>query len=478
MKTNKPKYSSTYLSYDTRILYTWSVLVQTKGTVFADAAILKYLSGLIFAAIVSCCLVLGFLEDPYKLSITEFYNIIHYIKVFIAFMLGLFMQNCLSRWWRTVSFLSDLFLDMKKIVIFMNANDVPAAYRDTVQRLAVMSCYLLEIEVSGFYSDMDLNDERWQQTQQYLLDEGLATAEELKHFEEISVADRSLAVWSWIGVFLAETPNLAPPLKTNLVGMGVSAIDEIKQLKHQVMMQLPLMYSHMLALLVHVNNAMLAVVTGISVACLISDAYHSRKGIPTYHANSHGEDNQDVMDQSSFDESFLAARVLTNATHVLAAATHDTRAALYSAIQGIFVQLVSLLLQPVIYCAFLTIGGILADPFTNEKHGLPFMDYIQDLRGCLKQTNALAASDPEWLFSNSPGASATAGQKRQSKFGDLSTDVITKLRSDRMERAALSPVIPSAQPLLVERERKRTASEEAGPGTPEKGRSPRRDPAS
>jgi hypothetical protein len=320
-------------------------------------------------------------------------------------MLGLYMQNCVTRWWKTVASLSDFFLDIKKIGFFLNANAVSAEYRQTIQRLAVMSCYLLEIEVSGFYSDEDLNEERWVNTQQYLLDEGLATRDELKCFENISVADRSMGVWSWIGVLLAETPNLAPPLKTNLVGMGVGAVDAIKRLKQQVVLQLPIMYSHMLALLVHVNNGMLAIATGISVACLMSDAYNARHGMPSYHGpQDHG---QDVMDQSDFD-ALIAVRA------VAALGTHDTRAALYTAVQGIFVQLVSLLLQPTIYVAFLTIGGILADPFTNEKHGLPMMDYIQELRGSLKQTNNMANLDQEWLFSNAPGKTP-----RGSTFGDI-----------------------------------------------------------
>lgn len=265
------------------------------------------------------------------------------------------------------------------------------------------------------------------------------------------MVDRSLGVWNWVGVLLAETPNLAPPLKTNLVGMGLGAVDAIKQLKHQVVMQLPIMYSHMLALLVHVNNGMLSIATGISVACLLADAYHAREGIPRAYGGMSGqEESQDVMDQSSFDDTALFA------TRVILNATHDTRAALYSAIQGIFVQLVSLLLQPLIYCAFLTIGGILADPFTNEKHGLPMMDYIQELRSALQQNTVLASTDPEWLFSNTSG----------SKFGNVTQELLEQLRKERGLRSTPRP----AQPLLAERNR--TYSQDSRSPGPSRGSTP------
>merc|ERR1719201_2430046 len=81
----------------------------------------------------------------------------------------------------------------------------------------------------------------------------------------------------------------------------------------------------------------------------------------------------------------------------------DRPGKLYRAIQGILVAMLSLLVQPVIYHAFLQIGAILADPFTHESHGLPMLDYVSQLRGQLKEMNAMAEQDVAWLMDNAPG---------------------------------------------------------------------------
>ena len=51
---------------------------------------------------------------PEKLNTRTFHDAVNFIKVFIAFMLGLFLNSCLARWYNIIAAVTDLFLCIKK----------------------------------------------------------------------------------------------------------------------------------------------------------------------------------------------------------------------------------------------------------------------------------------------------------------------------------------------------------------------------
>merc|ERR1719473_1310940 len=123
---------------------------------------MRYLLGVVCMALGAGILASLVVADPHNLSTATLFNIIHYVKLFLAFMLGLYMAHCVTRWWNSVSSIVNFFHCIKTLVFFCNALDVPMECRDTVERLCIMSCYLLEIEISGFYSSNDANTDRWE----------------------------------------------------------------------------------------------------------------------------------------------------------------------------------------------------------------------------------------------------------------------------------------------------------------------------
>jgi hypothetical protein len=248
-----------------------------------------------------------------------------------------------------------------------------------------MSCYLLEIEISGFYTSSEENQNRWESVRDFLLHDGLASRDELAILDKAENGDLASLVWTWIGTILG-TLDVPPPLKTTAVKYGQAAITSMKSVKFYVTMQLPFMYSHMLALLVHANNAALAIASGIAVAVLIFEANHQ-------------------IDL-------------------------DRRSKVYRAVQGVFIQLLAMMMQPAVYEAFLTVGALLADPFTNETHGLPMLDYVQDLRRQIGEMNALADCDVKWLTDNSPGTELGA---KGAPVASVILDAIMEMKKERLE---------------------------------------------
>merc|ERR1719258_612260 len=141
---------------------------------------MRYLLGVVCMALGAGILASLVVADPHNLSTSTLFNIINYVKLFLAFMLGLYMAHCVTRWWNSVTSITNFFHSIKTLVLFCNTLDVNAASRDTIERLCMMSCYLLEIEISGFYSKDDENTIRWASVKDFLLGDGLATKAELE----------------------------------------------------------------------------------------------------------------------------------------------------------------------------------------------------------------------------------------------------------------------------------------------------------
>merc|ERR1719359_1886526 len=140
-----------------------------------DPEVLANLGVLVVVALATGLVAYLTVPNIQTMNSEAFLAIVLYIKVFIAFMIGMFLQNCLARWWGTVCALTDLFLCVRQIAWFCNAYQVPKESRDVIQRHAVLSCLLLEAEVSSLYEPPELVAERWKSLQTFLRAEGLAS---------------------------------------------------------------------------------------------------------------------------------------------------------------------------------------------------------------------------------------------------------------------------------------------------------------
>jgi hypothetical protein len=419
MKKGRPKHTTTHLSYHTKMLFGWKVLTTTKGTILSEPIIRTYLLVVVCMALVSGILASLVVADPHNLDTSTLFNIINYVKLFLAFMLGLYMAHCVTRWWNSVTSITNFFHSIKTLVLFCNTLGVDTQKRDTIERLCMMSCYLVEIEISGFYASNEENKSRWASVKDFLRHDGLASMEELDLLSKVEESDRAQVVWTWIGAILGSL-EVPPPLKTTAIKYGQVAIASIKSVKFYVTMQLPFMYSHMLALLVHANNAALAIASGIAIAVMIFEANH-----------------QMDMDRTS---------------------------KVYRALQGISVQMMAMLLQPAVYEAFLTVGALLADPFTNETHGLPMLDYVQDLRRQIGEMNALSNCDHKWVTENTSGHELH-GAKTPVAF--TIAEVIAAMKAERLMREKETPAsVTVATPTTTPAVSSRQATARSGAGEP------------
>jgi hypothetical protein len=363
MLKGKPQ-SKRHLVYNPHMLCTWEIFFHISGTVFNDRKIWKVAACLVGTSTLIGCIVWACVPNPHDLKMSPFFEVVRYFKVFIAFMLGMYMSSCLKRWWACMQSLTDFFLGIRRISWFMHAAAADLECVEAVQRLAIVSAYLLENEVTSIWvNQVQTRDELWEALVEHLLSDGHIHPDEVDTLELFVEHDnRALVVWSWIGIHVSKL-KVPPPVKSMLYGFVSAQTDIVTQIKNYLLFQLPYMYSHMLACFVHINNILIAVACGVGIAVAVADL------VKGYH-------HWDVKHDG----------------HTLPDGT-DPRAIVYSAFQAIFAQLLVLFTQPLIYQAFLEIASTLNDPFTHQVYGLPLHECIDELRTQLKEQSALAVMD-------------------------------------------------------------------------------------
>lgn len=342
-------------------LLTWDVFFRLDDTILDNKEVVRVVGMVLLIALVTAIGVFLTVPRPENLSTAVFFSIVLYFKVFIAFMLGLFMSNCVRRWWACVVGVCDYLMCIRKLGWLCNTNGVPARQRDAIQRLGMLAACVLENEVVGYWSTCAEDEERkWTATRNHCTAEKYATEAEMELLAKADPELRSELVWSWIGNHLRL--DVPPPTLTLFKKTATDAICCIKKIKSYVSFQLPFMYSHILALLVHLNNVLMAVASGVMMAGLVG----------------------------------AAAAGLGYGGGV------RSWTAFYTAVQGIIMALLALVVQPLVYIAFLHISAHLCDPFTHPRYGLPMLDMIDELKSDLRDANELASIDLAALEEKAP----------------------------------------------------------------------------
>jgi len=320
------------------------------GTVFTDRRIWMVCFTLFIIAVMVGSLVVFLVKDAHKLDTGQFSDIVKYLKVFLAFMLGMFMNNSLARWWTTVNTLTDYFNNVEKLIYCANSFGFRAERRNEILRYAIVSCYCLRTEVLSTWIKKDKKLEKvWRQAFSKLVEADFLKEEEVSMLCQLRPADRAGCTWSWIAAVLHtmfEKEGIKPQAMNRMVLQCQIAVDMVSQLKVQICIQMPFMYAHMLAVLVHLNNLLVAVTCGLGMGGAMGDILHSM---------GTGEMGKAV-----------------------------------SATQTFAMMLLTLFIEPMLYQAFLQIGTNFCYPFGHELHHIPITWMISDLAENLHQMNFCA----------------------------------------------------------------------------------------
>merc|ERR1719169_386402 len=167
--------------YNPNELATFTTFRYRMGTVFMDRHIWMVVGSLGMVAIAVAACMIFLLHDPHMLNTEKFDMIVKYLKVFLAFMLGMFMNNSLTRWWQTVNTTTDYFNNVEKLLFLANAFGVPQHRRAEVIRYAIASCVCLRTEVCQTWEkNRDKIRAAWSDTLDELERDGYLLEDEIK----------------------------------------------------------------------------------------------------------------------------------------------------------------------------------------------------------------------------------------------------------------------------------------------------------
>lgn len=367
-----PAKQKTVTTYDAEDLTTWAAMFIKNGTVFMQRSVVR----ISFLQIGTCWFVAYVLlyttQHPENYRTDAVQEIIKTITISIAFLIGLFLNQCIGRWWDTVRSIQAIGGCSKKLLTSCINLELPAARCEAIARHTVLAVRMLAYEIeynrrSGKKAWRSQNalpglalpgmgakeaeeeevDTFWEDTFAACLREGQCTQDEIDVLTQAPWDQRSFFCWTLVSDELGEARDkmLTVDGDPDVVGydrlceqaqFGVEAVAALKTL---ACYQLPFIYVHMLAFMVHFVNILTALGTGVSIGLLLAK---SRKtGRP--------------LDRG--------------------AVTSD---------------MVFLLVQAFLYQAFLSIGAGLNFPITGSTYNIPLEEIADGLEQQLKLMNRLA----------------------------------------------------------------------------------------
>lgn len=160
---------------------------------------------------------------------------------------------------------------------------------------------------------------------------------------------RSTMIWTWIGEMMSlirrTEPQVTPPMYVRLLFLCHGCMHQVEALKTNLTVQIPFIYAHMLAVLVHVMNLLLAVSGGLSLGSAMAEIH----------------DRTEAADKGIQKED------------------HGLVGEFYEATQTVSVQIILLIVQPMLYQSFLQIADGLCYPFGDELNHLTTETFIGQL---------------------------------------------------------------------------------------------------
>lgn len=350
----------TVTTYEAEDLTRWSAMCIYSGSIFMQRPVMRIL----FLQLGTCWAIAYILysvtshPENYRTSAVQ--EIIKTITVSIAFLLGLFLNQCVTRWWDTVVSLRAVTGTIRKLVMSTINLELPRTARENIARIAVLSVKMLHHEI--IYNKHECRAQTgtilagepsvnlntyWDELFQGLLERGDVTEEEVAVLAEAPWQQRSFFCWSLVSERIAAqregmtTPDGDVDMMAydRLCGLVQSGIDGVSYMKTLAAYQLPFIYVHMLAFMVHFVNILTAIGSGVSVGLMLAQS--AKTGHPL--------DRGELMSDMVF-----------------------------------------LVVQAFLYQAFLSIGAGLSFPVTGGAYNIPLDELIVTLEKQVRLMNSLA----------------------------------------------------------------------------------------
>jgi len=357
------------MEYKAEDLGDWKAFKFITGTIWVKRDLWRTSFGLLLLSLTvgaSVFLLLMKHKSVFHVDTSHFQAISNLLNVLVAFLLGYFMVSSVNRWSDTVDGLLLLGHSVRNMIFQLHALGAPKESIKQIARYGLLSAKFLVMELEiGQFTDME--------TQQKKRDELLLSSKKDKQLfenEEASlkkVHDQALLIWVWIAMLLGrmaqdgDIPPMPTPTYGRLMTLAMHAQEGIRRVRISIVVQMPFVYVHTLALLVHSNNLLCAIGFGLTVGsrialiCQLFGVWSISDGVGN--ADSKKEETIGYVHQ-------------------------------------IFMSFITSCFAPLMYQAFLQIGLALSQPFGTEVGTIPTKRLLKELWSDLLDAERMAYAPP------------------------------------------------------------------------------------
>lgn len=323
-------------------------------------------------------------RDPSSLDPMRFAAMGSSLRVFVGFLLGFFLSATVHRWLHCVNAFLDLFNAIRNLQMQLHALGVSQDKVDLVMRYGVLSAWLhdhsLKGDGNGPEKKKEWMDKVWEQLEEDNHPYVKANAAEIALLRNAS--DPSSHIWLLVGSLIGrmaqdgEIPPMASPTYGRIIHLVQHAQSSLKEVRQSGFVQVPFVYTHTLAIIVHLNNMVAVISFGLTFgACMGSIMVHLDPDLRLYSDQPHPH-------------------------HIL-----------IEDFQDLIIQFFKCFFAPILYQACLEIGISIANPFSMGGSTIPTERLFQELIDDIAVSNNIAKHPPLWekpMFKAPPVAAAAA----------------------------------------------------------------------
>mmetsp|Transcript_152660 Transcript_152660/g.292347 ORF Transcript_152660/g.292347 Transcript_152660/m.292347 type:complete len:378 (+) Transcript_152660:221-1354(+) len=362
------------MSYRTLNLNTWEAFAITYTTIWFSRDLWKMMLRLYLLALLVCIFTLLAVAHPGVQKVSKFTDVSKFLNVVVGLLLGFFLSNALGRWHSCVNGFLELLDAARNLQMQLATLGVPEAQRALCMRYSFAAAWLLYGHLlleSNASADGDVQERArmWQIIGQKKSPLERSHHEKLLHESEIAflktTRDPPGILFMWIAALIGRLaqdgwiPPMASPTYGRIMTLCQSGHAGIRQVRAAVSVQHPLIYSHMLATLVHINNILNAVTLGIVAGLSIGTTL-----------KAHGLNIHPSLEEHGSEKALKYSE---------------------QDLQNLVITFFYSSLGPLLYQALLTISMHLAQPFSSLDSRMPLHRLCHQLE--LDMVNARDAID-------------------------------------------------------------------------------------
>lgn len=372
------------MTYESKSLLGWSVFtIWGNHSAFANPRIYSVAIYLLGISALTALPVVFLIPDAAEVKASKLKDIITFLRYFVGLLLGFFLSSSVNRWYECVGGFLELFDAIRNLQMQFYALGVSKEKTYTCIRYGVLSGWFLSMELrleklptekklegmTKMWNDVldqgKINSERGQ----YLLlsPDECAVLRSVENPEcELSV---STSLWMWVGSLVGrmaqdgEIPPMQSPTYGRIMNIAQDAHSGIRKVRAAVSVQVPFVYAHTLAILVHINNFFSAVSFGITLGLTVGSWWMLTRG---HHPNPKGKDFKVNMGD------------------------------VYRDVETLFVNFITGMLGPFIYQMLLDVSMCIAQPFHNEEANIPTEKLLACLEKDLQDAKLMAERPALW----------------------------------------------------------------------------------